>query len=168
MELWDIYNKRLERTGRTVERGSRKLEKDEMHLVVHIWLMNSEGKLLVQQRAAIKKESPNEWSTTGGSAIAGEDGIAAVKRETKEELGIDLEAEKLNYVLSYARKNDFVFVYFARCDIPAETLTLQEIEVAKAEYRTCAEIEADMESGIFWQYRYWELLKQYFKEQGLI
>ncbi|MDD2647613.1 MAG: NUDIX domain-containing protein [Eubacteriales bacterium] len=169
MELWDLYDKRLEKLGKTIERGGKTaFGEDELHMVVHVWLMNSEGRLLVQKRAAIKKESPNEWSTTGGSAIAGEDGIAATIRETQEELGIALKPAQLSFVMSYARRHDFVMVYFASCDVPAEAMRLQEIEVAKAEYWTVEEVEARMTDGSFWNYRYWQLLKQYFQENGLL
>ena len=35
-----------------------------------------------------------KWETTGGSALAGDDSLTAALRETKEELGIDLDPQK--------------------------------------------------------------------------
>jgi cytidine deaminase len=45
MEEWDIYNKDLEKTGKTCVRGRYKLQENEYHLVVHIWLLTKDGKV---------------------------------------------------------------------------------------------------------------------------
>lgn len=47
MELWDIYNENREKTGRTIVRG-QKLGENEYHLVVHMWIINSNGQFLIQ------------------------------------------------------------------------------------------------------------------------
>lgn len=39
MELWDIYDKYRQKTGRTHERGNTMKEGD-YHLVVHVWIIN--------------------------------------------------------------------------------------------------------------------------------
>ena len=42
-EIWDIYNEKRERTGRTCIRGKEELEEGEYHLVVQGVLFNSKG-----------------------------------------------------------------------------------------------------------------------------
>ena len=49
MEIWDILDENGNKTGRTIIRGE-KLEVDEYHLVVHIWIINSNGEILIQKR----------------------------------------------------------------------------------------------------------------------
>ena len=70
MELWDVFTADREKTGRTAVRGEG-LGAGEYHVVVHIWLVNDEGDLLIQRRAACVELAPNVWATTGGSALAG-------------------------------------------------------------------------------------------------
>ncbi len=87
MELWDILDEDGNATGRTIMRGNE-LKEDEYHLVVHIWIINNKGEILIQKRSEHLEFAPGVWATTGGSAIKGEDSITAACRETKEELGI--------------------------------------------------------------------------------
>ena len=47
---------------------------------------------MISKRAPAKT-APGMWETTGGGAIAGEDGLEAAVREVREELGIALRPE---------------------------------------------------------------------------
>lgn len=46
-EQWDIYDKNLNKTGKVCIRDEYKLKENEYHLVVHIWIISKEGKLLL-------------------------------------------------------------------------------------------------------------------------
>ena len=46
MELWDLYTKDREKTGKTMIRGA-KMPADLYHLVVHVCIFNSSGEMLV-------------------------------------------------------------------------------------------------------------------------
>ena len=48
MELWDIYDIDRQPTGGTSVRGEA-LGSGEYHMVVHLGIFNSEGKLLIQK-----------------------------------------------------------------------------------------------------------------------
>ena len=90
MELWDIYDIDRRRTGKTITRGE-KLPDGGFHLVVHICVIGSDGRMLIQQRQPFKMGFSNLWDvTTGGSAVAGEDSRQAAHRELLEEIGLDL------------------------------------------------------------------------------
>lgn len=52
-ELWDIYDKNRNITGKTIARGELMAE-DEYHLVVQVWIKNDENKWLISKRAATK------------------------------------------------------------------------------------------------------------------
>ena len=53
MELWDIYDKDRNKTGRTMKRGEP-MKDGDYHLVVHICIFSSDGKMLIQQRQPFK------------------------------------------------------------------------------------------------------------------
>lgn len=59
------------------------------HKPVWIWIINDKGQILVQKRAATKKNSPNKYDMpSAGHVDAGETLLKACVRETEEELGL--------------------------------------------------------------------------------
>ena len=87
MELWDIYDKNRNKTGKTMIRGQQ-YKDDSYHLVVHVCIFNGEGKMLIQQRQPFKEGWPDLWDiTVGGSAVSGESSEKAAEREVLEEIG---------------------------------------------------------------------------------
>ena len=115
MEEWDIYNKDLEKTGKTCVRGQYKLQENEYHLVVHVWLITKEGKILLTQRSEDKEPHPLKWECTGGSVIKGETPIEGAHRETFEEIGLDIPKENFCLFKQERREknfNDFFFAYY--------------------------------------------------------
>lgn len=76
MERWDLRDGEGNPTGETMERGEH-LKPGQYHLVVHIWIIDGQGRLLIQKRAAHLKLMPDIWAATGGSAVAGEDSHTA-------------------------------------------------------------------------------------------
>ena len=105
MEKWDLYTKDRVKTGRSHIRGDE-LPEGLFHLVVHVWLKNSEGRYLISQRSADRPTFPLMWETTGGSVLMGEDSLTGAIREAKEELGIDLPPKAGR--LMFSRVRDWV------------------------------------------------------------
>ena len=114
MEEWDIYNKDLEKTGKTCVRGQYKLQENEYHLVVHVWILTKDGKILLTQRSRNKESHPLKWEGPGGSVIKGETPIEGAKRETLEEIGLDILKENFCLFKQERRDhfNDFFFAYY--------------------------------------------------------
>lgn len=52
-----------------------------------------------------KAWAPGSWEVSGGAAQAGEDSLDAVKREIKEETGLDVSSFEGGFVFSYTREN---------------------------------------------------------------
>lgn len=162
MELWDIYDKNRNKTGKTIKRGER-LQKGEYHLIVHIWIKNSNNEFLIQQRSE-KVKNPLVWSTTGGSAVAGEDSFTAALREVKEELGIDL-TDKKGYLFEegiYEEDNQQylsdTYLYFI--DIDIKDLKLQTEEVKQAKYEKMSKVKEMMANDEFFIYDYLDELEK--------
>lgn len=57
MELFDLYDDERNFTGETIERG-KPLPENRYHLVIHICIFGSDGKMLIQQRQPFKKDFP--------------------------------------------------------------------------------------------------------------
>ena len=69
MELWDVFDENRRPLHRTHVRGIP-MRRGEYHLVVFVWIFNSNGQTLLTKRSPAKKNYPNFWSPTGGAAIA--------------------------------------------------------------------------------------------------
>lgn len=145
MEMVDKLNNKRQSLNKTAER-SEKIE-GEYRQSVHTWIMNSNGEFLIQKRTPNKKYFPNMWSQTGGGVDEGETTFQAALRECNEELGIMINPQNMELVLSFKRKYDFVDVWLVRCDYDISELTLQEEEVSEAKWATVDEIRALMKEG---------------------
>ena len=95
MELWDIYDRDKQRTGRTMKRNDWHMQPGDFHLTVLGVIRHTNGKYLITKRVMTKAWAPGSWEVSGGAAQAGEDSLDAVKREIKEETGLDIKHPKL-------------------------------------------------------------------------
>lgn len=152
IEIWDVLNASAKPTGKTVVRGKGFLKPGEYHLVVHIWIISSDGKVLIQRRSDDKKLMPGEWAATGGSAISGESSFEAAKRELFEELGIRSHKGNLVKLLRLKRKSSFLDVWAITVDLPAEKLVLQKSEVSTARWVKQSKLQEMIENGEYHNY----------------
>jgi 8-oxo-dGTP diphosphatase len=152
MELWDILDENGNSTGRLVERG-KPMRNDEYHLVVHVWIVNSKKQFLISKRAPSKVPFGGMWETTGGSAITGETSLEAALRETKEELGIDLEPTDCKFFTRTKRQYndfpDFVDAWLCKFDKDLTALKPDPAEVSETKWAERNEIREMIEQGIF-------------------
>lgn len=151
-ELWDIYDIDRNKTGRIHRRGEL-LEKGDYHLVVHIWIRNSRGEFLITKRAP-HKGWPNMWETTGGSALAGDDSLAAALREVKEETGLSLSPECGRILHSYTRRDSFVDVWLFEEDHDLCEVVLCENETTDKMFADAEKIRRMIADGIFIDFSY--------------
>jgi isopentenyl-diphosphate delta-isomerase len=71
-----------------------------LHLAFSVFLYNSEGKLLLQQRAASKYHFPLVWANACCSHPApGEDLVASARARVREELGLDVELSDIGSIV---------------------------------------------------------------------
>ena len=157
-EIWDVLDSDGTPTGKTVARGRYFLKPGEYHLVVHIWIVSTDGKFLLQKRSDRKKLMPGEWAATGGAAISGESSYTAANRELFEELGIASNKQTLKKILRLKRRNSLLDIWLITSDITENDLVLQESEVAEARWVTKDELDNMIKKGLFHNYG-----KDYFK-----
>lgn len=163
MELWDIYDKCLERTERTHIRGEV-LKEEEYHLIVHIFPYNSKGEILIQKRAKTVKTKPGMWAATGGSVVAGETAWEGCKRELKEEIGLIATKENAELFGIQKKGNHFRSIWLVKSDVDIAEVVLQEEEVEDAKWVTPNEVRQMVRENIFWGYEYLERLFERIKE----
>ncbi len=152
MELWDVYDINRRKTGQTIQRGE-KLPEGGFHLVAHICVIGSDGRMLIQQRQPFKKGFSNLWDVTcGGSAVAGETSAMAAERETFEEVGlkINLAGVRPHFSVSYDEGFDDWYVVHADPDIAG--LKLQYEEVQAVRWASREEILEMIGGGVFVPY----------------
>ena len=160
MELWDILDASGNPTGNKAFRGKTTLNADEYHLVVHIWIVSSDGRFLIQKRSNTNRLMPGEWAATGGAALSGETSFEAASRELKEELGIESTPSTLKFIKRIKRRNSFVDTWYIKTDIPLEQLKLQKSEVERAAWVTKPRLEQMIKCGEFHNYGnfYWSVI----------
>ncbi|MFW6365885.1 MAG: NUDIX hydrolase [Spirochaetota bacterium] len=80
-----------------------------LHAVVHLHLFNDRGELFLQKRSIRKKIQPGKWDTSvGGHISRGETPLAALYRESNEEIGL----------LHFTPR--FLYTYIWKCKIEHE------------------------------------------------
>lgn len=152
VEYWDVFDENGRKTGKKVQRGTEVLKPGEYHLVVHIWVVSSDGRFLIQRRSSERKLMPGEWAATGGAAISGESSFEAAKRELAEELGLKRNRDTLVKLLRLKRKNSFLDVWITTCNLPAEDLVLQKSEVDTAKWVKMSELDRMIKEGEYHNY----------------
>lgn len=166
MEFWDIYDSNKQITGRKMKRNDWILKDGEYHLTVLGVIMRPDGKYLITQRVMTKVWAAGWWEVSGGAAIAGESSAEAVKREIKEETGLDVSGCKGGFLFSYHRENPgegdnyFVDVYKYIMDFKESDLHLQDEETMGYRIATTEEIKKLADEGIFLHY---DSIKQVFE-----
>lgn len=141
MEIWDLYTEDGQPTGQEHVRGEP-IPSGLFHLVVHVWLRNSQGRYLISQRTASRPSFPLMWECVGGSVIKGEDSRQGALREVCEEVGIDLRGCPGRKLFTQVRRQlgDILDVWEFECDGTALTESVPTDEVAQSRWLSRDEI----------------------------
>jgi len=140
-EMIDELNNKGEKIG-VVDKDIAH-EKGLWHMSVHVWLVNDDNKILLQHRCAEKKLFPNTWDCSfAGHISAGETPIQAVLREGKEEIGIDVDLERLSLLFTNREmikykdinSNEFVYIFLLKQNFGLDEMIFQKEEVSGAKY----------------------------------
>jgi isopentenyldiphosphate isomerase len=148
MEKWDVYDKDGNLTGYTKTKNDI-WKPDEYHLGASLWIINYEGKLLIQKRAASKRRYPNIWCNIGGSVISGENSRQGCIREVEEEVGIKVNSNDLVFLQRVMLENIISHDYALIYDFPIERVVLQLEEVSDAKWASIDEIKNLFTQGLF-------------------
>ena len=144
MELLDIVDENNELVGKKEDREI--VHKDGLwHREIAVWIMNEKGEILLQKRAATKKQHPNEWATTAGHIDIGENPLQAAIREIFEEIGLKLKEENLEFLflekINASNNNHFKYIYYAKTNKKISEFAIQEDELSELKYISFGEFE---------------------------
>ena len=101
-----------------------------LHPVVHLHVFDPEGRLFLQHRPEWKDIQPDKWDTAvGGHVDFGENVMAALRREAREELGLtDFNPEHVrSYVFESDRERELVNTFKAVVN-PADVNPSDELD----------------------------------------
>lgn len=166
MELWDVLDEHGNKTGRLHQRG-KPMQKGDFHRVVLVWIMNSKGEFLISKRTPGIGWG-NLWQQTGGCAVAGDDSLTSALKETREELGIELNPENGQLFREYAaHSNDaggaFFDVWLFRQEVDLAAVVFQPEETCDAKWATQNDILKMFDEGTFLPREFYPYLEDLFQ-----
>ncbi len=117
---------------------------------VVVWRRDN-GRYLLLRRSATRDFSPGVWESASGRLEQGESFVQAVRREAREELGLDVRIECLLGTAHFYRgevrpENEMVGVHFG-CSIPDASGLRLSGEHSEYRWVTAAEAEAMFSEG---------------------
>jgi 8-oxo-dGTP diphosphatase len=163
VELWDLVDENRKPTGKLHARGVG-LPPGEYHIVVEIFTINQDGKILLTQRDPAKTY-PLLWESTGGSITAGETSAIGALRELEEETGLKATEEELVKLGEQKTHSYFRDSYMWKSPqlLTLENLSLQPGEVCGAKFVSLKEFEQMHIKGLIVP-SLWERYKRYQNE----
>ncbi|MFT4250644.1 MAG: NUDIX hydrolase [Candidatus Woesearchaeota archaeon] len=135
-EILDIVDKNGKPTGKTISKQEAHA-KGIRHRVIHVWMYNDKQDILLQKRAATKQLFPSYWDVAvAGHIDAGEEPIQAALREAQEELGIQLDKNKLRlwrveneeFHFNNLHENEVYYIYTYKHNQLPTNLQQEEVE----------------------------------------
>ncbi|MEO0571805.1 MAG: NUDIX domain-containing protein [Bacteroidota bacterium] len=141
-ELVDILDEKGNYTGKTTMKSeAHKL--GLFHPTVHVWCYSKNGMVLLQQRGGNKSIDPLKWDVSvAGHIGAGETPEISAYREVQEEIGVTINASKLQKIEVFKIEKrhsksiwdrEFTHTYLYEMD-QGVTLIKQESEVEALEW----------------------------------
>ncbi|MCI4624624.1 MAG: NUDIX domain-containing protein [Candidatus Magnetoovum sp. WYHC-5] len=145
LDVVDEMGKIVGRALRSTVHGDNSL----LHCVVHVFVFDNEGRLLLQKRSMSKDVAPGKWDTSvGGHVDLGEAVEDALYRELKEELGIT--AIKPVFMYKYIHKNHYEseLVHSYRCKYVG-AINFNKEEIDDVRYFSVDDIRNNLQKGLF-------------------
>ena len=139
MELLDVYDSNGNVTGRTVVRGDKTavFNENEHIAVAVIFIENDNGEFLIQKTS---KEKGGHYSSTGGHVVSGDTPFESIKREVKEELGVNVDNDHIEEYGFLCYDKPLRYLYYLKKNIPLEDITVQKEEVDSVSYMSVSKI----------------------------
>ena len=144
MELIEIVDENGDFTGQIMDKEEAH-DKNLLHNEVGIFIINDDGKVLLQKRSANKRFAPNKWGLCAGHVDAYETLEDAAIREIKEEVGLDVSYEELipygEREITISDSNSHItYFYYVKCNKKEDEFIIQEEELSEVKWFNIDEI----------------------------
>lgn len=138
-EYLDILDEQGNKTGRIKSRNQVHQDGD-WHRVVHVWIYNSRGEILLQRRSITKDCNAGMLDiSSAGHLLAGETSIEGAIREINEELGLCILESELQFIKTFQTRKEhsssfinceFSDIYLLKIDKELKCFALQKEEIS--------------------------------------
>lgn len=121
-----------------------------LHPVVHLHVFRGDGSVFLQKRSMNKDIQPGKWDTAvGGHVDLGESVYMALKREAREELGIDVDTPRFlcSYPFRSSVEYELVNVFCIQVGDDFNPVLSPE-EISEGRFWSRAEIENSCGHGV--------------------
>ena len=157
MEYIDVLDKQGNKTGESKPKPDIHRDGD-WHRSVHVWVINSKGELLIQQRSMLMDSYPGLWDiSAAGHISAGEDSITSALREVEEELGLKLGTNQLINIGQVTQEvvinngtyfnNEFNDIFIVKVDIDISKIKKQTEEVSEVKWAYWKDLQQEINNG---------------------
>jgi len=142
----------VDEKGNLKGKASREMchkDKTLLHPVVHLHVVNNKKQILLQKRPMNKLVQPGKWDTAVGGHIAYSETVEiALKREAKEEIGLDNFNAKLiaQYKWESDIESELIFMFVCTSD---KEFQISNEEVDECKFWTLKEIKENIGKEIF-------------------
>lgn len=143
-EKLDIFTREGEYLGIKTREECHASNPGFYHKPAWTWAYNSKGEILVQKRSMQKKKFPGLWDMPcAGHVDAGETAKKGAIREAKEEIGIDVSEDEMQFMFEYIEDDAWEIgqVFFFKLDKEIEDMTIQEEEVESVKWLSFEEFK---------------------------
>lgn len=138
----------------------------DIYRVSALWITNSEGKILLAKRAAVKDKDPNKWGpAVSGTIDEGETYDDNIYKEAEEEVGLTgvMFTKGKKMFITHPRKY-FCQWYFVNIDRNVDEFVMQEDEVAELAWFDIDHMKAELQTI---PSKYTPAMQQIVKELGI-
>ncbi|MEW6241212.1 MAG: NUDIX domain-containing protein [Chloroflexota bacterium] len=139
-EQFDVINEQDEVIGQAARSAVH--AQGLWHRGVHVFLFTADGRMLIQQRSADRKQYPSQWDCSVSEHVkAGEDYVNAAQRGLWEELGLrDVTlTPRLRFRLNYGPNDNEISLLFTGTVYPAR-VHFDPVEIAQVDYLSITEL----------------------------
>jgi isopentenyldiphosphate isomerase/intracellular septation protein A len=142
----------VDQQGNVIGKAPRSIvhaNKEMLHPVVHMHVINSKKQIYLQKRPLSKLVEPGKWDmSVGGHVAVGENIESALCREALEELGIAgfSAIPVCQYIVRTDRESEFVFLFHTRYD---GEINFNPAEVDDGRYWNLSDLNRQLGTGLF-------------------
>lgn len=152
----DVLDERGNKTGQTLLK-SETHKRGLWHGAAHVWIYNSKGEILLQLRSPKKIVRPNIWDVSvAGHIAAGRTPLETATEEAKEELGLEVKVEELEFigngtiddilVPGHWNHRVYLWIYVLKRDnLKPSELKLEEAETSAVRWVSINQLSKDLD-----------------------
>jgi isopentenyldiphosphate isomerase/intracellular septation protein A len=142
----------VDQQGRVVGKAPRSIahaNPEMLHPVVHLHVTNNRKQVYLQKRPMSKLVEPGKWDmSVGGHVAVGESIETALRREAREELGLDgfSAVPVCQYIVKTEHESEFVFLFHTRYE---GEIHLNPAEVEDGRFWNMSELNKQIGKSVF-------------------